>query len=44
VDCLAARGSLRKTAQRYQQTKQGFAQASDAGLRAMLKYINALNN
>jgi hypothetical protein len=44
VDCLAARGSLRKTAQRYQQTKQGFAQASDAGLRAMLKCINALNN
>jgi hypothetical protein len=42
VDCLAARGSLRKTAQRYQQAKQGFAQASDAGLRAMLKYINGL--
>ena len=44
VHCLAARGSLRKTAHRYQQTQQGFAQVSDAGLRAMLKYINALNN
>jgi hypothetical protein len=44
ADCLAAGGRVRKTAQRYQQTQQVFAQASDAGLRAMLKCINALNN
>ena len=44
VDRLVALGSMRKIAHRYQQTKQAFAQLSDVGLRAMIKYINALSN
>jgi hypothetical protein len=44
MDCIVALDSMRKTAHRYQQTKQAFAQVSDLGLRAMIKYINLLSN
>jgi hypothetical protein len=44
VDRLVALGSIRKTAHRYQQTKQAFAQLSDVRLRGMIKHINFLSN
>jgi hypothetical protein len=44
MDRIVALDSMRKTAHRYQQTKQAFAQVSDLGLRAMIKYINLLSN
>ena len=37
MDRIVALDSIRKTAHRYQQTKQAFAQASDVGLRARIK-------
>jgi len=44
VDRIVALDSIRKTAHRYQQTKQAFAQACDVGLRARIKYINFRSN
>jgi hypothetical protein len=44
MDRIVALESIRKTAHRYQQTKQVFAQASDVGLRARIKYINFRSN
>jgi len=44
MDRIVALDSIRKTLHRYQQTKQAFAQASDVGLRARIKYINFRSN
>jgi len=44
MDRIVALESIRKTAHRYQQIKQAFAQASDVGLRARIKYINFRSN
>jgi len=44
MDRIVALTSMRKTAHRYRQTKQAFAQVSDHGLRARIKYINFLSN
>ena len=43
-DPIVALDRIRKTAYRYQQTKQAFVQANDVGLRAMIKYINFRSN
>ena len=39
MERIVALDGIRKTAHRYQQTKQVFAQATDVTLRAMMKYI-----
>jgi len=44
MDRIVALDSIRKTAHRYQQTKQAFAQTADVGLRARIKYINFRSN
>jgi hypothetical protein len=44
MDRIVALDSIRKTAHRYQQTKQALAQVNDVGLRAMIKCIRFRSN